>query len=75
MAGHSNGGQGLKQAVMPQKKRTRKRRVKSKAVPLYATEALGRMRHSSYSFSTSAPDGGAWSASRPGRALSPGKDP
>jgi hypothetical protein len=74
MAGYSNGGQGLKQAVMPQKKRTRRRRrrVKSKAVPLHATEALGRMRNSSYSFSTSAPDRGAWSASRPGRALSLG---
>jgi hypothetical protein len=30
-------------------------------------------RYSSYSFSTSAPDGGKWSASRPGRALVPGK--
>jgi hypothetical protein len=32
-------------------------------------------RYSSYSFSTSALDGGEWSASRPGRALAPGKDP
>jgi hypothetical protein len=30
---------------------------------------------SSYSFSTSALDGGEWSASRPGRALATGKDP
>jgi hypothetical protein len=30
---------------------------------------------SSYSFLTSALDGGEWSASRPGRALSPGKGP
>jgi hypothetical protein len=32
-------------------------------------------RYSSYSFSTSALDGGEWSASRPGRALPPGKGP
>jgi hypothetical protein len=31
--------------------------------------------YSSYSFSTSALDGGEWSASRPGRALLPGKGP
>jgi hypothetical protein len=43
MAGHSNGGQGLKQAVVPQKKRRRRRWVKSKAVQLHATEALGRI--------------------------------
>jgi hypothetical protein len=30
---------------------------------------------SSYSFSTSALDGGEWSASRPGRTLLPGKGP
>jgi hypothetical protein len=30
-------------------------------------------RYSSYSFTTSALDGGEWSASRPGRALDPGK--
>jgi hypothetical protein len=36
-------------------------------------EALGRgeRRNSSYSFTTSALDGGEWSASRPGRALPP----
>jgi hypothetical protein len=33
------------------------------------------MRYSSYSFSNSALDGGEWSASRPGRALAPGKGP
>jgi hypothetical protein len=39
-------------------------------------EALGgEERYSSYSFSTSALDGGEWSASRPGRALPPGKGP
>jgi hypothetical protein len=31
--------------------------------------------YSSYSFSISALDGGEWSASRPGRALAPGKGP
>jgi hypothetical protein len=31
--------------------------------------------YSSYSFTTSALDGGEWSASRPGRALPPGKGP
>jgi hypothetical protein len=39
-------------------------------------EALGgERRYSSYSFTTSAIDGGEWSASRPGRALPPGKGP
>jgi hypothetical protein len=33
----------------------------------------GKRRYSSYSFSTSALDGGEWSASRPGRALALGK--
>jgi hypothetical protein len=33
------------------------------------------MRYSSYSFTTSALDGGEWSASRPGRALPPEKEP
>jgi hypothetical protein len=36
-------------------------------------EALGGRRYSSYSFSTSALDGGEWSASRPGRAFTPGE--
>jgi hypothetical protein len=34
---------------------------------------MGERRYSSYSFLTSALDGGEWSASRPGRALPPGK--
>jgi hypothetical protein len=48
-----------------------------KAVPLHAMEALGggERRYSSYSFSTSALDGGEWPALRPGRALPPGKGP
>jgi hypothetical protein len=37
--------------------------------------AWGERRYSSYSFSTSALDEGEWSASRPGRALPPGKGP
>jgi hypothetical protein len=36
---------------------------------------LGERRYSSYSFTTSALDGGEWSASRPGRALPPEKGP
>jgi hypothetical protein len=35
----------------------------------------GGRKKSSYSFLTSALDGGEWSASRPGRALPPGKGP
>jgi hypothetical protein len=38
-------------------------------------EAWEERRYSSYSFSTSALDGGEWSASCPGRALPRGKDP
>jgi hypothetical protein len=37
--------------------------------------AWGERRYSSYSLLTSAPDGGKWSASRPSRALPPGKGP
>jgi hypothetical protein len=37
--------------------------------------ALGERRYISYSFTTSALDGGEWSASRPGRTLPPGKGP
>jgi hypothetical protein len=37
--------------------------------------AWGERRYSSYSYSTSALDRGEWSASRPGRALAPGKGP
>jgi hypothetical protein len=45
-------------------------------VPLRSIEAhLGDRRYSSYSFVTSALEGGEWSASRPGRALLPGKEP
>jgi hypothetical protein len=36
---------------------------------------VGKMRHSFYSFSTSAIDGGKWSVSRPNRTLAPGKGP
>jgi hypothetical protein len=36
-------------------------------------EALGEEEYSSYSFWTSALDGGEWSASRPVRALAPGE--
>jgi hypothetical protein len=36
---------------------------------------LGREANSSYSFTTSALDGGEWLASRPGRELPPGKGP
>jgi hypothetical protein len=36
---------------------------------------LGGQEYSSYSFTTWALDGGEWSASRPGRALAPGKEP
>jgi hypothetical protein len=35
----------------------------------------GERRYSSYSYLTSALDGGEWSASRPGRALPPEKGP
>jgi hypothetical protein len=45
-------------------------RPKKKAVPLHA---LGERRYSYYSFTTSALDGGEWSASRPGRAFTPGE--
>jgi hypothetical protein len=37
--------------------------------------AWGERRYSSYLLSTSALDGGEWSASCPSRALAPGKDP
>jgi hypothetical protein len=51
------------------------RNNKAKAVLLHATKAIGGEEYSSYSFSTSALDGGEWSASLPGRALAPGKGP
>jgi hypothetical protein len=47
-----------------------------KMVPLLSIEAhLGDTMCSSYSFLTSALEGGEWSASRPGRPLLPGKEP
>jgi hypothetical protein len=47
-----------------------------KVVPLRSIEAhLGDRRYSSHTFLTSALEGGEWSASRPGRALPPGKEP
>jgi hypothetical protein len=53
-----------------------RRKVKSKVVPLcYIQAHLGDRRYSSYSFLTSALEGGEWSASPPGRALPPGKEP
>jgi hypothetical protein len=49
---------------------------KGKVVPLRSIEAhLGDRGYSSYSFLTSALEGGEWSASRSGRALPPGKEP
>jgi hypothetical protein len=36
---------------------------------------MGERRYSSYSYLTSALDGGEWSASRPGHILLPGKEP
>jgi hypothetical protein len=39
------------------------------------TRRLGERRYNSYSFSTSALDGGEWSATRSGSALAPGKGP
>jgi hypothetical protein len=48
-------------------------RVKAKAV-LQQTDG-GAGGRGSYSFSTLALDGGEWSASRPGCALAPGKEP
>jgi hypothetical protein len=50
--------------------------VKGKVAPLRSIEAhLGDRRYSSYSFLTSALEGGERSVSRPGRALLPGKEP
>jgi hypothetical protein len=49
---------------------------RGKAVPLRSIEVhLGDRRNSSYSFLTSALEGGEWSASRPGSALPPGIKP
>jgi hypothetical protein len=50
-------------------------RIKNQKVK-HSLEALGGdRRYSSCSFTTSALGGGEWSASRPGRALPPGKGP
>jgi hypothetical protein len=49
--------------------------LQAKAVPYTSWRRLGESRYSSYSFSTSALDGGEWSGSLLGRALSPGKGP
>jgi hypothetical protein len=43
------------------------------AILLHAMEVIGERRYSSYSFSTSALDGGEWSASRLSRAFTPGE--
>jgi hypothetical protein len=44
--------------------------------PLYSIEVLlGERRYSSYSFLTSALEGGGWSASHPSRTLPLGKEP
>jgi hypothetical protein len=50
--------------------------LNSKAIKLSTTRhegAWGERMYSSYSFKTSALDGGEWSASRPGRAIDLGK--
>jgi hypothetical protein len=47
----------------------------TKSCPTTRHEGDWGERYSSYSFSTSALDKGEWSASRPGRALAPGKEP
>jgi hypothetical protein len=46
---------------------------KAKALTTHHAGAWGERMYSSYSFTTSALDGGEWSASHPGRALAPGK--
>jgi hypothetical protein len=47
--------------------------LSGKAVPLNTMDAQGERRYSSYSFMTSALDGGDWSAYNPGHTLFPGK--
>jgi hypothetical protein len=49
--------------------------LKAKAVPLHAMEAVSGEGKYSSSFLTLALDGVEWSASRPGCALDPGKEP
>jgi hypothetical protein len=49
---------------------------KGKVVPLRSIQAhVDERRYSSYNFLTSALEGGEWSASHPGLALPPGKEP
>jgi hypothetical protein len=48
---------------------------KAQAVPQHAMEGLGGGDYSSYSFLTSALDGGEWSAAHPDRTLAPGNGP
>jgi hypothetical protein len=49
---------------------------KGKAVPLGSIDGhLDDRRYSSHYSLTSAQEGGEWSASRPGRAIPPGKEP
>jgi hypothetical protein len=52
------------------------KQLKSKKAKLSRIHHAGAKEeiYSSYSFSTSTLDGGEWLASRPGRALPPGKD-
>jgi len=50
-------------------------KVKGKAIPLRHEDIKGERMCTSYSFFTSALDGGEWSASRPGRGLPPRKGP
>jgi hypothetical protein len=54
--------------------RTGLRKSKQSSPATYHGGAWGERRYSSYSFLTSALNGGEWSASRPGR-FSPGKGP
>jgi hypothetical protein len=56
-------------------KTTHKHTYKVKQSRYTPWKRLGERRYSSYSFTTSALDGGEWSASRPDRALLPGKGP
>jgi hypothetical protein len=51
------------------------KKKEAKAVLLHATKSPGGEEYSSYSFLTSALYGGEWSASCPGHALVPGKEP
>jgi hypothetical protein len=50
-----------------------RRKYKGKTFPQQTYGGAGGRMYSSYSFTTSALEGGEWSASRPGHALAPGK--